>query len=216
MGYIPKDDKEYCKFYDPKTLGCFKGGHCTKIHLPKDEMGYTQDTRPAKISIRKASLPEVGSEIISGVVTCVVNPEICYVHLDVNSETRLSLMNDAITNAVKTNELRPIKMKPQKFDLVTACYEGYWYRAQIVDFSSGEGYRVSFHTFFCSLSYLMIMFFFMCFRCAMLIMEIPILLAVMKYECGAKNTIICHTLRIEFALRMLIQTRRRWLKQQGT
>lgn len=142
MGYLPKDDKEYCKFYDPKTLGCFKGNHCTKIHLPKDESGYTQDTQPAKISIRKAPIPKVDTEF-SGVVTCVVNPEICYAHLDNYSEP-LSLLNDAINTAVETNKLRPLKVKPKKFDLVTAIYEDYWYRAQIVDFPSGEGFRVSF------------------------------------------------------------------------
>lgn len=34
MGYAPQDDKRYCKFYDPKTKGCFKGVNCKLEHLP--------------------------------------------------------------------------------------------------------------------------------------------------------------------------------------
>lgn len=149
MGFIPKDDRDYCKFYDPETLGCFKGAHCTKIHKPLDEDGYTQDTRPAKISIRSAPLPAIGSEI-SGYVTCVVNPEICYVHLDINATGKLFLMNDKIDFVVQKNMLKPCKFKPQKFDLVTAHYKDHWYRAQIVDFPNQGRYRVSFLCFSCS------------------------------------------------------------------
>ncbi|XP_055677062.1 uncharacterized protein LOC129786227 [Lutzomyia longipalpis] len=141
LGYVPKDDRDYCKFYDPKTLGCFKGGHCHKIHLPKDESGYTQDTRPAKISIPSAPIPTVGTEV-TGIVTCVVNPEISYVHLEVNDVVQLFLMNDKIDYMVKANELQSPKFKPEKFDLITAHFEGHWYRAQVVDFPGGQKFRV--------------------------------------------------------------------------
>lgn len=35
MGYNPQDDKRICKFYDPKTGGCFKGGKCRLEHVAK-------------------------------------------------------------------------------------------------------------------------------------------------------------------------------------
>ncbi|KAG5685112.1 hypothetical protein PVAND_014309 [Polypedilum vanderplanki] len=40
QGYITNDDKEMCKFYDPKTGACFKGVNCTKVHLPELKDGF--------------------------------------------------------------------------------------------------------------------------------------------------------------------------------
>lgn len=37
MGYNPQDDKRICKFYDPATGGCFKGGKCRLEHVAKLE-----------------------------------------------------------------------------------------------------------------------------------------------------------------------------------
>lgn len=37
MGYNPTDDKRICKFYDPKTKGCFKGANCRLEHVQKLE-----------------------------------------------------------------------------------------------------------------------------------------------------------------------------------
>ncbi|GAB0096506.1 hypothetical protein DMENIID0001_120300 [Sergentomyia squamirostris] len=141
MGFVPRDDRDYCQFFDPKTLGCFKGSNCRKIHLPKDETGWTEDTTPVKTTISSAPLPEVGAEL-KGLVTCVINPEFCYVHLNIESVFRLFLINDHIDKLVQDRILLPFKKKPNKFELVTAFYEGHWYRAQIVDFTTGRKCRV--------------------------------------------------------------------------
>lgn len=141
MGYVPRDDRDYCKFFDPKTLGCFKGPHCRKIHMPLDKEGWTQDTEFAKISIPSAPLPQVGTEI-KGFVTCVVNPEICYIQLEMNGLVKLFLMNEHIDYLANKDALAPLKKRPRKFDLVTANYYGHWHRAQIVDFPIGQKYRV--------------------------------------------------------------------------
>lgn len=33
MGYNPQDDRRICKFFDPKTGGCFKGAACRLQHV---------------------------------------------------------------------------------------------------------------------------------------------------------------------------------------
>ncbi|XP_070496143.1 uncharacterized protein [Chironomus tepperi] len=40
QGYSTKDDAELCKFYDPKTGGCFKGSMCKLKHLPLSTDSY--------------------------------------------------------------------------------------------------------------------------------------------------------------------------------
>lgn len=35
LGYHPKDEEKYCRFYDPVTGGCYKGGQCTYYHYPE-------------------------------------------------------------------------------------------------------------------------------------------------------------------------------------
>lgn len=33
-GYVPKDEKQICKFYNSTTGHCFKGNSCHLIHVP--------------------------------------------------------------------------------------------------------------------------------------------------------------------------------------
>ncbi|XP_059612475.1 uncharacterized protein LOC132258935 [Phlebotomus argentipes] len=141
MGFVPRDDRDYCQFFDPKTLSCFKGAHCRKVHLPLDENGITQDTQTVRMSIASPTMPTVGDEI-QGFITCVVNPEICYAHFTIGAVPKLFLLNDHISRLVEENALQPINHTLNKFDLVTAFYDGHWYRAQVVDFPAGQKYRV--------------------------------------------------------------------------
>lgn len=39
-GYATKDDENFCRFYDPKIGGCFKGGSCKLKHLPASDDAY--------------------------------------------------------------------------------------------------------------------------------------------------------------------------------
>lgn len=33
LGYVPRDEKRICQFYDPKTGRCFKGNACRLEHV---------------------------------------------------------------------------------------------------------------------------------------------------------------------------------------
>lgn len=37
VGYVPTDEKRYCRFYNPITNGCFKGSKCLLLHAPEIE-----------------------------------------------------------------------------------------------------------------------------------------------------------------------------------
>lgn len=37
VGYVPTDEKRYCRFYNPITNGCFKGSKCLLLHAPPIE-----------------------------------------------------------------------------------------------------------------------------------------------------------------------------------
>lgn len=37
VGYVPTDEKRYCRYYNPITNGCFKGSKCLLLHAPAIE-----------------------------------------------------------------------------------------------------------------------------------------------------------------------------------
>lgn len=53
MGYDPKDEARYCKFYNEEEGGCFKGASCTFIHQKPLENGWTRDQIPTVVGMRE-------------------------------------------------------------------------------------------------------------------------------------------------------------------
>ena len=44
QGFVTHDDDRLCKFFDPDTVGCFKGGRCRMQHRPEIKDGTCRDT----------------------------------------------------------------------------------------------------------------------------------------------------------------------------
>lgn len=53
MGYDPKDEARYCKFYNQEEGSCFKGASCTFIHQKPLENGWTRDQIPTVAGMRE-------------------------------------------------------------------------------------------------------------------------------------------------------------------
>lgn len=65
LGYDPKDEASYCKHYDPKTGGCFKGSQCTKIHQKPLEDGWSRDKELVYSDIpSKLPIPDVDQKLL--------------------------------------------------------------------------------------------------------------------------------------------------------
>ncbi|CRK96400.1 CLUMA_CG009817, isoform A [Clunio marinus] len=53
QGFVTHDDENLCKFYEPETGGCFKGGRCKQLHIPEIKDGACRD----RIKILSLDIP---------------------------------------------------------------------------------------------------------------------------------------------------------------
>lgn len=141
LGYVPKDDKRICPFYDPAVQGCFKGSRCRLEHVAKLSDGWTRDKSLYKIQIRaELETPVVGTEMLV-IPTFIVNVDEFYAHIP-----RQDLSKGLIELQVKMNDdkimenYRVLNHEPHFRELVFAKYseDDLWYRARVVEFYNPE------------------------------------------------------------------------------
>uniref|UniRef100_A0A336M9X8 CSON012062 protein n=1 Tax=Culicoides sonorensis TaxID=179676 RepID=A0A336M9X8_CULSO len=137
MGYDPKDEGKYCKFYNEQTGGCFKGANCNKIHLKPLADGWTRDKVVTfQKNFNDINLPNIGQSLSIEMVCCT-DIHIFYGHL--SSEYQKNC-GTAAMRAFNRNINRPENFKkykmfhnesPAQGELVLAPYDGIYYRARV-------------------------------------------------------------------------------------
>lgn len=43
IGYVPTDERRYCRYYNPISNACFKGSKCLLLHAPSIDGKYQRD-----------------------------------------------------------------------------------------------------------------------------------------------------------------------------
>uniref|UniRef100_A0A182NLA5 C3H1-type domain-containing protein n=1 Tax=Anopheles dirus TaxID=7168 RepID=A0A182NLA5_9DIPT len=135
LGYVPKDDAELCKFYDPETKRCFKGANCRMRHALKDPDGWTMDKDTVSAFIPARLEDPQPDSFVTLLPTFIVDVNLFYAHIigdesnDQNHTELMTKMNDPQTVA----QYRLLKRMPALGELVLAKYEEVWYRATVCE-----------------------------------------------------------------------------------
>uniref|UniRef100_A0A182QMP2 C3H1-type domain-containing protein n=1 Tax=Anopheles farauti TaxID=69004 RepID=A0A182QMP2_9DIPT len=135
LGYVPKDDAQLCKFYDPVTKRCFKGANCRMRHEMKDPDGWTLDKDTVSAFIPARLEDPQPDTFVTLLPTFIVDVNLFYAHIignetnDRKYEELMAKMNDPVMVA----QYKPLKLMPALGELVLAKYEEVWYRATVCE-----------------------------------------------------------------------------------
>uniref|UniRef100_A0A182JJB2 Tudor domain-containing protein n=1 Tax=Anopheles atroparvus TaxID=41427 RepID=A0A182JJB2_ANOAO len=138
FGYVPKDDEQICKFYDPKTKGCFKGGNCRLRHIEKDPDGWTRDRDTVVVCsmLQNLEVPAANT-FVTLIPTMVIDMDLFYAHLvppdGLNKD--FNQLSADLNNPEIVAHYKELKLLPAVGELVLAKYENAWYRAQVCELS---------------------------------------------------------------------------------
>lgn len=137
MGYSPKDEERFCKFY-ARDGRCYKGANCKKEHVLCHPGGWISDKEEVfQEAFSQVVLPEVGETVFLQ-VTCVIRINLFYIIFNVDenpAEETLLTLNRYINDKNNLKNLRKLKVTPAVGQLVLAHYhqDGIWYRARVID-----------------------------------------------------------------------------------
>ncbi|XP_053681396.1 tudor domain-containing protein 1 [Anopheles nili] len=135
LGYVPRDDIEICKHYDPRTKRCFKGSNCKLRHEEKDPEGWTLDKDTVSVAIPAQMEFPLPNSYVQLQPTFIVDVEKFYAQLISNSNNSkaFALLVGTMNDPEIIAEYKPLKLMPSLGELVIAKYEDVWYRATVCD-----------------------------------------------------------------------------------
>jgi hypothetical protein len=131
LGYHPNDERKFCRYYDPTTGGCFKGGLCTLHHLPDLKDGATRDQEVCHLPLEPILLPE--DSIVSVRISIVESPDVFYAQIQGQSEFTLKQLMDHLNLPNELKVMQPFAIDPSFGEIVFAPYlDGKFYRARFL------------------------------------------------------------------------------------
>lgn len=133
MGYIPNDDRRYCKFGER----CRKKA-CPRLHQDRDPNGWTKDeVECVSRTYVMAELPV--NKLIKVTVSYVVDIGEFYAqieqHYSEDEETLESLMEYMNENE-RMVKMQKLQTPPAPGEIVLASYKGYFYRGKVLLYNS--------------------------------------------------------------------------------
>ncbi|XP_031632213.1 uncharacterized protein LOC116346353 isoform X2 [Contarinia nasturtii] len=140
-GHVPTDEKLICKFYDPKTGGCFKGNSCHLIHVQVLRDGTTRDRKEIKHRMLDQIMPMIGSTY-KVCITSIVSSEEFFCHIpEICAQTLSSSLEDfkkQLNAANMVEQYQPYNGVPDLHELILFKNQGVYYRGQVLDHHSEE------------------------------------------------------------------------------
>lgn len=139
MGHDPQDDKRICRFYNPKTGGCFKGSSCKLEHTLRQPEGWTKDTLPCSTIIENIHPIKVftAGSIINITPTYIDRMDRFYAQINDPNEAGAPL----VWNDDDIPSWKILRQPPHIFQLILSRYiDGLWYRAKVL--SHDDDYKM--------------------------------------------------------------------------
>lgn len=133
-GFRTKDDEHRCKFYDPRTGGCWKKGRCTERHIAEPEDEAFRDKATAyHYDVSEPLLPKRCTyyriNIISfnefNIFTCHYSEE----HKNIYNGKSLKTLREKLNSGSYSN----MKTLPAVGELVTVKINDKFYRARVLE-----------------------------------------------------------------------------------
>lgn len=133
MGYIPNDDRRYCKF----GKRCRKKA-CPRLHQEQDPNGWTRDEEES--TMKAYITPELPlHELIEVTVSHVVDIGEFYGQIesseDNEDEETLTSLMEYMNRSERKMKMKKLPTQPAPGEMVIACYKGVLYRGKVVLFN---------------------------------------------------------------------------------
>ncbi|KAI5718690.1 hypothetical protein M8J77_025335 [Diaphorina citri] len=133
LGYIPNDDRRYCKF----GKQCWKK-RCPRLHEEQDPNGWTKGIEHALAKpYETVELPL--HEYIQISILHVVDIGEFYAHVETTStneeEETLESLIEYMNQKDNVLDMKKLKIQPASAEILIASYKGYYYRGKVLSYN---------------------------------------------------------------------------------
>ena len=134
QGYSTKEDAQLCKFYDPKTGGCFKGSLCKLKHLPLSTDNYECRDRE-EVFVHKKDFSEIlPQEHYDIKITFIMTPKkFLFRFNDPDYHTKLEDIQAKVNDPREVRHYTKITFIPEIDQLYLVKIDDEFKRAKVID-----------------------------------------------------------------------------------